>query len=112
MNLYKANKAAIASAIASGIIQGFGLDVDMNKVENTFKVKITTEELNIREGAGVEHEVVGKFVDKDKVSGSCFEKGIYTIVQTATATDGGTWGKLKSGIGWINISPKFVTRVK
>lgn len=113
MNIYKANKTGIASAIASGIIQGFGLDDGNTKInDGNFKVKIIADELNIREGAGVEHEVVGKFVDKDKVSGSCYEKGVYTIVKTATANDGGTWGKLKSGVGWINISPKYVIRVK
>lgn len=36
-----------------------------------------------------------------------FGGGIYTIVET-----NGSWGKLKSGKGWINISSKYCKRVK
>ena len=54
--------------------------------------------LNIRKGPGVENEIVGELDTTYK----------YTIVATAKAADGGTWGKLKSGIGWVNVSPKYV----
>ena len=54
--------------------------------------------LNIRKGPGVEYDIVGELDTKYK----------YTIIQTATAQDGGTWGFLKSGAGWINVSPKYV----
>ena len=30
--------------------------------------------------------------------------GTFTIVEEATDTAGNTWGKLKSGLGWVNIS--------
>lgn len=30
--------------------------------------------------------------------------GTFTIVEEATDTDGNKWGKLKSGLGWVNIS--------
>lgn len=56
-------------------------------------------DLNIRKGPGVEYDIVGQLDTKYK----------YTITQKATARDGGTWGLLKSGAGWINISPKYVT---
>ena len=36
--------------------------------------------------------------------GSIGEKGVYTIVQEQTDPEGYLWGKLKSGIGWINLS--------
>lgn len=61
-----------------------------------FKVKIKANSLNIRSGAGVKYKVVGAIKDK----------GIYTIVDTQ-----GSWGKLKSGKGWINISSVYATRV-
>ncbi|MBR5126007.1 MAG: hypothetical protein IKU68_04645 [Oscillospiraceae bacterium] len=31
-------------------------------------------------------------------------KGIYTIVEEAVDAEGNLWGKLKSGIGWINLT--------
>ena len=62
----------------------------------SFKVKIKANSLNIRAGAGTGYKVVGKITDK----------GIYTIVDTH-----GSWGKLKSGKGWINISSLYATRV-
>lgn len=67
---------------------------------NSFLVKVKVNALNIRSGAGVNNKVVGCIRDK----------GTYTIVATAKASDGGTWGKLKSGAGWINISSNYVTR--
>ena len=66
----------------------------------SFLVRVKGD-LNIRTGAGVAHNVVGCITDK----------GTYTIVETAKASDGGTWGRLKSGAGWINIGAKFVERV-
>lgn len=66
-----------------------------------FKIKIVVDELNIRKDAGTEYPVTG--VIKDKFS--------YTIIETKKAADGGTWGKLKSGIGWINVSTRFVKKV-
>ena len=66
-----------------------------------FKVRIKVSALNYRKGAGTEYRVVGTIRDK----------GVYTIIETKKSKDGGTWGKLKSGAGWINISTKYVTRL-
>lgn len=66
----------------------------------SFLVKVKCD-LNIRVGAGAEYTKVGCIKDK----------GTYTIVKTEKAKDGGTWGKLKSGAGWINISSNYVTRL-
>lgn len=55
----------------------------------SYKVEITTSSLNVRAGAGVGHKITG-VVRKGEV---------YTIVQTSNG-----WGKLKSGLGWINLS--------
>lgn len=52
----------------------------------SYKVKITTDGLNIRKGPGTNYAVNGCITDR----------GIYTITETK-----GDWGKLKSGKGWI-----------
>ena len=71
------------------------------KEDTPFKVKVTASCLTIRKGAGVAYDHVGYIKDK----------GVYTIVETAKATDGGLWGKLKSGAGWIRISPVYVDKL-
>ena len=68
--------------------------------EDILQIKVRCD-LNIRKGPGIEYDITGHINDNYT----------YTIVDTAKASDGGTWGKLKSGAGWINISPKYVTYV-
>lgn len=63
--------------------------------EEQFKVKITCDSLNVRKGAGTNYEIVTE-VKKGEV---------YTIVKVK-----GNWGELKSGVGYINISEKYVER--
>ena len=65
-----------------------------------FRVKIIDEALNIRCAAGVANKAVGV------IRGG----GIYTIVEVVQVGSA-TWGKLKSGVGWINIGTKYVKRV-
>lgn len=60
---------------------------------NEYKVRVTVSALNIRSGAGTNHPVVGSIKDR----------GVYTIVEESTGTDGQKWGKLKSGLGWISL---------
>lgn len=61
-----------------------------SKTKNTsYKVKVTATALNIRKGPGMKYAITGVITDK----------GIYTIVDTS-----GTWGKLKSGAGWISLN--------
>ena len=57
--------------------------------------------LNIRTAPGIENKRTGTINDHNA----------YTIVAISNSKDGGTWGRLKSGAGWINISNKFVERV-
>ena len=62
----------------------------LNKISVTtpFLVKVTSEALNFRSGAGIQYKVNG-----------VIKKGeVYTIVETQNG-----WGKLKSGAGWINL---------
>lgn len=61
---------------------------------DAFLVRIATVPLNIRKGPSVNYLVT----DVIRIH------GVYTIVDTQNG-----WGKLKSGIGWINL--KYTTRV-
>ena len=54
--------------------------------QKTYTVKINTDTLNIRGGAGTNYPIKGTVKRGD----------VYTIVETK-----GNWGKLKSGAGWI-----------
>ncbi|MBO5649246.1 MAG: hypothetical protein J6S76_04975 [Clostridia bacterium] len=55
-------------------------------------IKITRPDLMICSGPGYDYPDV-KLLDV----------GTYTIVEKTVCDDGFTWGKLKSGIGWINL---------
>ena len=61
---------------------------------SSYMVKITADALNIRSGPGTNYNINGVITDQ----------GIYTIVQ-----ESGTWGKLKSGAGWISL--KYTKKV-
>ena len=56
------------------------------KPQGEYKIKVTASVLNIRQGPGTNYPI------RDEIK----DKGIYTIVETK-----GSWGKLKSGAGWI-----------
>ena len=59
--------------------------------------KVIVDELNIRQGPGTSYPVKG-VVKKGEA---------YTITQLS-----GSWGKLKSGAGWINVNAKYCTKVR
>lgn len=59
-----------------------------NGITTNYLVTVDTDSLNVRKGPSTEYEIVGK-VKRGEV---------YTIVETK-----GDWGKLKSGLGWINL---------
>lgn len=71
-----------------------GKSVDNNPVNSQFLVKVTADALNIRKGPGTNYSITGVIKDK----------GVYTIVETND-----TWGKLKSGAGWICL--KYTDRL-
>ena len=60
------------------------------------KVKIIVDKLNVRTGPGVTY----------KTNGAVKKGEVFTIVEKKKS-----WGKLKSGAGWINISSKYVKEV-
>lgn len=65
--------------------------VENNNDNKSFIVKILISNLNIRKGAGLSYSKAG-----------VCPKGSYTIIDTKIK-DGYTWGKLKSGAGWIAL---------
>lgn len=67
------------------------LDTEEQKLK-PYLVKVVPKVLNVREGAG----------DKYKVVTTVKKNEIYTIVEEKVV-DGLTWGKLKSGVGWISL---------
>ncbi len=100
----KYQSEAVANARWAGfkalVSQKMGGSTDAAEQKASFKVKILDDALNVRKAAGVKNPIVG-----------VIHKGeIYTIVET-TAVSSATWGKLKSGLGWVNIGTKYVKRV-
>lgn len=58
-----------------------------------YSVKVITEKLYIRTGAGTNYNK----------NGSIRDKGVYTIMAESTGNGAKLWGKLKSGAGWIAL---------
>ena len=97
IKIYNSDKIARAIVAALGVQVTSLQQTTKNTSESSdMRVKIKSDTLNIRAGAGVNNKVVG-MVKKGEV---------YTIVKRS-----GSWGKLKSGIGWINISNKYVIKL-
>lgn len=82
---------AYARAVAEGLIDFLGLTKILQPIQNNevnYTVKITTDVLNVRQGAGTNYPIT-----------TTVRKGeIYTIVE-----EDNEWGKLKSGAGWISL---------
>ena len=60
---------------------------------SSYKVRVTTDVLNVRKGAGTNYGT----------NGSIKDRGVYTIVAEASGTGANKWGKLESGAGWISL---------
>lgn len=93
-----------ATKTANGLLAFLINNFDLKKLESkaeikndgSFLVKILVDNLNVRAGAGTNYR-----------ANTVVQKGqVFTIVQVS-----GSWGKLKSGAGWINISSKYVKRL-
>lgn len=63
-----------------------------------YLVRISATSLNIRKGPSTSYEKVG----------SVAKGGVFTIVEE---NDNKTWGKLKSGVGWICITDTYVSKI-
>lgn len=108
---------AFGEAYARGILKTLGIadkvenksgatqnkadkSVSDNKSGAGYLVKVTAKNgLRIRNGAGLNHTIVGCITDN----------GVYTILEEKKA-DGYTWGRLKSGAGWIAL--EYTEKVK
>jgi hypothetical protein len=64
------------------------------ELPDDFMVRVTDPSLNIRVGPSVTTDIVGTITDM----------GAYTIVATSNG-----WGRLKSGVGWINL--RYTTKI-
>ena len=100
----KYQSADIANARWAGfkaLVSGkMGCDTVLTAQETSFKVKILDDALNVRKAAGVENPIVGVI----------YKGEVYTIVGIKKVGSS-EWGKLKSGLGWVNIGAKYVKRV-
>lgn len=92
---------AFSKQCAQGIVDGLVKALKLKKRSGSdalpYQVKVAVDELNVRSGAGVSYDVLQK-VGRDEV---------FTI----TEIKAGTWGKLKSGAGWINIGKEYCEKV-
>ena len=93
-SIWKRFKKDISSTTTSSTTSKTESKPTTTKTE--FKVKVIVDDLNIRKSASADSKKVGCITNK----------GTYTITKTS-----GSWGYLKSGAGWINISDKYVKRV-
>lgn len=84
--------------IAAAVNQRLGVsdnsDGAGNNNQTSFLVRVTADVLNIRSGPGTNYGINGTISDR----------GVYTIVETS-----GSWGRLKSGAGWICLD--YTTRL-
>lgn len=64
------------------------VDKKLNGSPTPFKVKVTVDKLNIRNGASTDY----------KINGCITDHGVYTIVEVKN-----NWGRLLSEIGWIYL---------
>ncbi len=94
-----------SEAVANARWEGFKAMVsqkmnDDGKSDVPFKIRIIDRNLNVRKNAGFDNAVVGVIRDG----------GVFTIIETKKVGSA-VWGKLKSGIGWINISGRYCERI-
>ena len=82
--IYLANK----SYVKIGSTVSAPASVAPTTTSSSYKVKVTTNALNVRSGPGTSYRVTGCIRDK----------GVYNITETKNG-----WGKLKSNLGWISL---------
>ena len=96
-SIWKAFKAQLdASEAAAPATTTTTTSSKTQKVKTPFLIKVKIRDLCIRKGAGTKYDKVRKANGKELYTG----KGKFTIVETNKAM---TWGRLKSGAGWVYI---------
>lgn len=91
VNQSASKRAYLLSDIVSWVLEQDIVDGQTapTPAQNSFMVKVTADELNVRTGPGTGYNIDSVIRDK----------GVYTITATS-----GDWGKLKSGAGWISLA--------
>lgn len=99
-NLAKAEAEVIAKYFGTGRITQ---NTSTSKQDgfSPYKVKVICDSLNIRKTPNFK---------RSDIVGAITNKGTYTIIGE-TVADGVTFGKLKSGKGWISLGEKYVKRL-
>lgn len=92
---------AYAEAVVETVVEYLGLtkkptQTPQNTANNTFKVKIICDSLNIRKEASFD----------SKVMGTVKRNEVFTIIEERNGL-----GKLKSGAGWISMNGKYVQKI-
>lgn len=62
-------------------------------VFSSYTIKLIADYVPIYSGPGYHYDLTGEITDN----------GVYTIVEEKEISGEGKWGRLKSGVGWINI---------
>ena len=69
-------------------------EIDVIKVDRSFKVKVDISDLCIRTGPGTTYTKTGKYTGR----------GVFTIIKAVPGSGSKNgWGELKSGAGWISL---------
>ena len=92
-------KNSICSPINVKFLSVVGGTATPTPSSSAYRVKITTDALNIRKGPGTGYGTNGCIRDH----------GVYTIVAESAGSGATKWGKLKSGAGWISLD--YTTKV-
>lgn len=94
----KERRCALGQTFYNQFAKGMKVDADKieeikKEYEKTYKVRVTTGALNVRDGASMSANKVDTIRDR----------GVYTIVEDTVDASGIPWGRLKSGAGWIHL---------
>ena len=95
-----------AKANVKSLVEIFGLKEKEPKKETSgfkqYMIKVIKTPLNIRSGPGTNYPIVAKIQ----------QYGTYTIVAEGKANSTKyPFGKLKSGVGWVSLSPSYVKKI-
>lgn len=86
--------AAVEDSRASLGVGFYNKYAKITPIEGQFKVRVTTDSLNIRTGPGTNYPTTGEYTGK----------GVFTILEVKSGQGSVKgWGRLKSGVGWISL---------
>lgn len=89
--LLKGGTASTASSSSTTVKPA--QNTEEKEESKTYKVRVTAGSLNVRQGPSTTYSINGVILRGE----------VYTIVEEKKDASGQSWGKLKSGLGWINL---------